>query len=380
MVIKKNDLAIINRAFWPKSPVIGEALLKLAEEAAKSGSVCVITQSSLNISKKLMKAKRGKRVNIKACSSFSNVNSNLITRLLDGFIFMLWTSYSLIITRPKKIYISTNPPIFLPFIVFLYSAIFRAKYYYHLQDIHPEAANIIIPLNRHLFRFLSWLDSIVMRHASGIMTLSEEMKQYILSRSKTTAPILLVDNPAFIDTQITTIKKTKDIVFCGTAGRLQRIPLLLKSISEYLEEGGTLNFTFIGSGVYLSEIKKMSQKYSSVSCLGFLPSEDAAAIVGQHHWALLPINDEVTRYAFPSRSSSYVVSNCKILAICSKNTSVATWLEENKLGIVSSPDVPTIVSYFKAIEKGMCVDFNQTNKIDFSTALFVKKTLAFIEK
>ena len=97
-MIKKNDLVIINRAFWPQSPVIGEALLKLAEEAAKSGSVCVITQSSINISEKLMKAQRGEGVNIKACSSFSNVNSNIITRLLDGFIFMLWTVYSLIIT------------------------------------------------------------------------------------------------------------------------------------------------------------------------------------------------------------------------------------------------------------------------------------------
>ena len=217
-MIKKNDLAIINRAFWPQSPVIGEALLKLAEEAAKSRRVYVITQSSINISEKLMKAKRGKKVNIKACSSFSNVNSNIITRLLDGFIFMFWTVYSLVITRPKKVYVSTNPPIFLPFIVFLYCFVFRAKYYYHLQDIHPEAANIIIPLNRQLFLFLLRLDSIVMRHASGIMTLSEEMKQYILSRSETTAPILLVDNPAFIDAQITMIKKQKILFFVERLG------------------------------------------------------------------------------------------------------------------------------------------------------------------
>ncbi|WP_458735730.1 hypothetical protein [Zobellella taiwanensis] len=40
---KKTGLAIVNRSFWPKNQVIGEALLRFAEHAAKTQSVCVIT-------------------------------------------------------------------------------------------------------------------------------------------------------------------------------------------------------------------------------------------------------------------------------------------------------------------------------------------------
>jgi len=373
------DLAIVNRGFWPEGQLIGEALLALAEKSAESKRVCVITQSDENIRKALNNSKRGGKIHLKECHSRSNANSNISVRLLDGFIFMLWTIYSLITTRPKKVYISTNPPIFLPFVIFLYCAIFRAKYYYHLQDIHPEAANIVLPLNKKVYLFLSWIDSIVMRHATGIMTLSEEMKEHILTRSKTTTPILLIDNPALIEKNTAIINKTKDVIFCGTAGRFQKIPLLLESIKKYLHNGGMLNFTFVGRGVYQAEIQLMSEEFNSVSYLGFLSAKEAEYIVSQHHWALLPIDDEVTNYAFPSKSSSYVVSNCHILAICSENTSVSNWVKNNKLGIVSNPDVKSIISHFKSIEQWDKTNKRHNHKLDFSISYFVEKTLDFIE-
>ena len=56
------DLVIINRSFWPIYPVIGEALLRLAESVDKSKKVAVITQDHSNIKKHLKKSKRGMKV------------------------------------------------------------------------------------------------------------------------------------------------------------------------------------------------------------------------------------------------------------------------------------------------------------------------------
>src|SRR5690554_7658079 len=39
--------------------------------------------------------------------------------------------------------------------------------------------------------------------------------------------------------------------------------------------------------------------YEQVDYLGFIPATEAAELVNQHRWALLPIDDEVTKYAFP---------------------------------------------------------------------------------
>ena len=45
-----------------------------------------------------------------------------------------------------------------------------------------------------------------------------------------------------------------------------------------------------------------------VEYLGIISATDAAELINQHCWALLPIDDEVTKYAFPSKSSVYALS------------------------------------------------------------------------
>jgi len=61
-------VAIINRSFWPVYPVIGEALLRLAERLTKKNlDVYVCFQDQRNFFQdKLKKAGRGKGVNFKA--------------------------------------------------------------------------------------------------------------------------------------------------------------------------------------------------------------------------------------------------------------------------------------------------------------------------
>ena len=80
MAIKKTDLVIVNRSFWPQGQVIGEALLQFAEEAAKDGSVCVITQAYEDLSQKFVTEGRGKSVEVKACKSYTTSSSGFLSR------------------------------------------------------------------------------------------------------------------------------------------------------------------------------------------------------------------------------------------------------------------------------------------------------------
>ena len=83
-----------------------------------------------------------------------------------------------------------------------------------------------------------------------------------------------------------------------------------------------------------------------------MPAEKAAQLNADYEWSLLPIEDEVTRYAFPSKASSYVYSGSKILAICGEQTSVARWVVENRLGFVVPPDVSAVCMFFRGVEAG----------------------------
>ncbi|PIE24854.1 MAG: glycosyltransferase [Neptuniibacter caesariensis] len=346
------DLVIINRSFWPIYPVIGEALMRFSEEQAVDKRVGVILQDHANIKKKLFTEKRGEGVDFYPCYAFSISGSSVFRRGVDAVFFMLWVFAVLTIKRPKKVYVSTDPPVVVPFIVMIYSIIFRAEYIYHLQDIHPEATNVVIPIRPWLFRLLKWLDSITMRHADIIITITQEMEDEILNRSHTRAPIETIFNPSVSFDEVSVPEnKIEGFVFCGNAGRLQRIPLLIEAIDQYYIKGGSLPFVFAGAGVYEQDIKELSERHEYVDYRGFISASDAAQLNASYSWAILPIEDEVTRYAFPSKSSSYVFSGAKILAICGESTSVASWVVDNKLGVVVAPDVNAICECFVSIEK-----------------------------
>jgi hypothetical protein len=349
----KMDVVVINRSFWPIYPVIGEALLRFCEKAASECRVGVIMQDHVGIREKLDEAQRGKGVEFFPCKALTSSSSGLFLRMIDTVFFMLWVVGVLLWQRPKTVYVSTDPPILVPFIVMLYARVFRAQFVYHLQDIHPEATNVVVKLNSFMYDILRKLDCLTMRRADQLITITEQMADQIRQRSGTEAPIRVLANPAVSFDEVSfPSQKKPGFSFCGNAGRLQRIPLVINTIAEYLDGGGTLEFVFAGSGVFAKDLKALSEKYEKVMYLGLVTPLQAAQLNATYEWALLPIEDEVTRYAFPGKTSSYVFSGAKILAICGKKTSVADWVTDKKLGTCADPNVEAIVSVYRAIETG----------------------------
>jgi len=350
-VFRRYDLVIINRSFWPIYPVIGEGLLRLAENLAPLKKIAVIMQDHENIKKNLKKFNRGYGVQFFPGWAFSNSSSSLIKRILDTLFFMFWVLICLIKTRPKNIYVSTDPPILIPFVVAIFSKIIGAKYIYHLQDIHPEATNVVTKLNNYFFKFLKKIDNFTLKNAKTLITLNKEMKNEITNRINDQKEITIIENPSIPLDVSSSSEKVSGFSFTGNLGRLQRVPLLIDSIKEYKKRGGKLKFSFAGSGIFSNQIHELSNENSLVYYHGLVSSNQAANISAKYEWALLPIDDQITRYAFPSKISSYVCSGAKILAICGKNTSVAKWIVSNQAGIVINPSVDELIDTFFKIEK-----------------------------
>lgn len=352
-MFERLDLAIINRSFWPVYPVIGEALMRFAEQQAEKQKVGVILQDHAGIRRQLLQHQRGEQVRFYPAHAFSVSGSSILRRALDTVFFMLWVFCVLLLKRPRKVYVSTDPPVLVPFIVMLYCAMFQARYVYHLQDIHPEAANVVIPVKPWLFRVLRWLDCVTMRRANLLITITQEMADQIRLRSATQSSIPVLSNPSVSFDEVNVPEnKTLGFTFCGNAGRLQRIPLLIDSIERYYQRGGKLPFVFAGAGVYADDLERLAQKYSNVYYKGLVSATNAAQLNADYVWALLPIEDEVTRYAFPSKSSSYVFSGALIATVCGSETSVAQWVSNNRLGVVIEPEPEALCRFFLDVEQG----------------------------
>jgi len=353
-MFKRLDLAIINRSFWPVYPVIGEALMRFAEQQSREQAVAVILQDHADIKTHLKRDNRGQGVQFFPCHALSVSGSSILRRAFDAVFFMLWVFSILLLKRPKKVYVSTDPPVLVPFVVMIYCKLFRANYVYHLQDIHPEAANVVIPVKPLLFRFLKAMDAVTMRHADLLITITKEMAEQIRKRSATVSPIKLLANPSVsFEHVVVPLTKKTGFTFCGNAGRLQRMPILIQAIKQYCQAGGTLPFVFAGAGVYANQLQELAETYVNVSYKGQVSASVAAQLSADYEWALLPIEDQVTQYAFPSKSSSYVFSGAKILAICGEHTSVAEWVTANGLGVVIEPNIDSLCQQFFAIESGV---------------------------
>ena len=102
--------------------------------------------------------------------------------------------------------------------------------------------------------------------------------------------------------------------------------------------------------MHAPDVEALANAYEQVDYLGVIPATEAAELVNQHRWALLPIDDEVTKYAFPSKSSGYALSGAGVLAVCGEDTSVARWVEALEVGVVCPADHGALVKCFFSLE------------------------------
>lgn len=384
---KQKKIVIINRSFWPLYPVIGDALLTLSEELENGGnSVSIIMQGNSEFKSNLKANKRGKNVKFFRIKAITASSSSITSRVLEAILFLFWVILILIWVRPEKIYVSSDPPVIVPFAVMVFSCFSKSKYVYHLQDIHPEATNIVKKLNQFIFNILLMMDRLSLQHAEQIVTITETMAKEIQERSKPKGPIHILGNPSSSFKNIKKLSfKKNGFVFCGNAGRLQRIPLLLNSIRAYLLNGGQFKFVFAGGGIYSTKLEELSREFKLFEYLGPISQLEAAQLNADYKWAILPIEDEVTRYSFPSKTSSYLTAGANIIAICGKQTNVAKWVCENRLGIVVEPDVKKLMEAFFLIEKRSGVFFGVNMDRDklasnYSIENFVDRLAKIISK
>lgn len=372
MFKKKYDLAIINRSFWPTYPVIGEALLRLAEKVGPTKRVVILSQGEEKLSDLFVKNSRGRNVDASTLLIAARSNMSILRRVFESLLFMFWVFSKLCIMRPKTVYVSTDPPVLVPFIVMIYSKIFRARYVYHLQDIHPEITSVYLGRKGTIFKVVKWLDNLTLKNASKIVVLSSQMEDTIRNRASIRCPIEVVDNPS-IDLNVRSdTADPKALVFCGNAGRLQRIPLLINAIRAHYAQGGGLKFHFVGSGVFSNELLSLSEEFENVIYHGFLPPKETAKIVINCTWGLLPIDDEVTKFAFPSKSSTYAASGLSIIAICGEESSVGQWIRGNSAGFLIEPNTDALVKCFTEIDENIL-----KHKVDKNKLQDIRQRLSF---
>ena len=340
---------IVSRDFWPNSAAIGDGLMCLARTLSKTNKTYVVTMSRQNLSElDSLESGGTSSISFHIARPLTNSSSGIFFRVIELIYFSFWLLISLLRSNPSIVYMATNPPLLVPFVVAVYCKIFRKKYVYHVQDIHPEATSLLISIPGFVISTFQAVDTWVLNNAYRVVTLTEDMRVSLQARGVKRDDITLIENPSTVSSALSQ-DKVQGVVFSGNAGRLQLMDIVLEAIERYLQADGQLKFCFVGAGVYKGRLFDLARRYQKFSYEGHVDGETALKITSGYRWALLPIMPEVLSYAYPSKIPGYISAGCEIISVTSHETSLAKWVESSGCGKNVEPSVDALIKCFNEL-------------------------------
>lgn len=298
-------------------------------------------------------------VSVKRCWVFRENKANIITRILNVFLYCSALFITILRQRPDVVTASTFPPVIAGWSASLAARIVGAKFIYHLQDIHPEVSKYSGgKLGKGLpFRFLVWLDNKTLRRANAIVVLSQDMANTLRARDIGDLPITVINN-FLLDShgasQSSPVKFRKSdgkyrVIFAGNLGRFQNLLLLADGISGCFHNHPELELLFLGDGSALPELKKKWGDHPQVQFAPFLPFAQARELITEADLGLVSLLPYIYRVSYPSKMMTYLGLGTPVLALVEPHSALACEISEHGLGIV--PDTSTVGAITAALEK-----------------------------
>lgn len=344
-------ILLVHRFFYPDSPPYAKILDDMRQFFITEGHTVDVLSSKPSY-KKNDRLKQEKFVTKETVNStifrlpVLKSNKESLNKLFN-FLWFPFVVFCFLLFKKKYdiVTVSTNPPVLLAFSVALAAKIKGFKLIYHCMDIHPEIGNISGEFkNKTIFNILKKMDNFTCRTASKIVVLSSDMKNSLLKRDpslETKIEIInnydLSDGEKSTETFFTEEKGIKRIVFTGNLGRFQNLESLINAIKTY---GCIENFEliFVGEGKSLNSLKELASGFDCIKFIPHQPVSVARKIIEEAHMGIVSLENEIIKYAYPSKTMTYLAEGTPILVCVTNKCDLSTFILENKLGIVVNPD------------------------------------------
>tara|TARA_B100000242_G_scaffold126304_1_gene89061 strand:+ start:8639 stop:9814 length:1176 start_codon:yes stop_codon:yes gene_type:complete len=277
--------------------------------------------------------------------------SNYFSRILS------WIKYSLyglfVILNSSKndlILITTNPPIFGIF-VYPFLKIKNLKYVLVIYDIYPE-----VIINHGIFKnknfiILIWnfLNKILYKNSSLIITLTESMKNHLLS--KYSIPKIEVI-PPWVDTvNISPIPNEQNplakeyipdgkfvVMYSGNMGKTHDIISILEA-AVILKDIDKIQFLLIGQGPGYEIANNFveSNELKNVNLFPFQPIYKLKYTLALASISIVSIKSGFDDFLIPSKTFFYLAAGSPLISISSSNSELSRLVLNNNIGVVVSP-------------------------------------------
>lgn len=343
-------ILVAHRYYWPDSPPYALILKELVDEWRAHGHTVDVLSSlpSYKASSAQLSALRfeaeefGSTWRLPLESEAGRPLRRVYNAVRLG-LALLWRA---LLGRYDVIMISTAPPILAGFFAAVAARVTRAKFIYHCMDIHPEIGRISGEFSNALvFRLLRSLDAWSCRAARQVVVLSEDMAESIRSRPHCDAVQCSVINnfalpsgkserayvPGWPDARFV-------LLFAGNVGRFQGLEQVVEAM-VLLKGRADISFVVMGEGVIREQLEMEAQsRGANIKFIAHQPIEVAKAAMRMASACYLGLRQGVHRYAYPSKTMTYLEQGAPIIASIEPKSSVARDLERWGCGVNVRPD------------------------------------------
>jgi glycosyltransferase involved in cell wall biosynthesis len=216
-----------------------------------------------------------------------------------------------------------------------------SAFVYHCMDLHPEIGRLSGEFSHPLvYRVLMRLDIAACRRAAAVVVLSDDMRDALLRRDRALANRIVVlnnfDLPAYgVEDREAPVSPRDDVVtvaFTGNLGRFQGLETVVTAVLSDAPAMGRIRLVLMGEGAAKGGLADQvaaapRERRDRVVLLPHGSVAQARALMRVADWGLVSLAPEVIRYAYPSKTATYLSEGLPVLAAVESGTALARDVE-----------------------------------------------------
>ncbi|WP_161958374.1 glycosyltransferase family 4 protein [Ornithinimicrobium cavernae] len=337
----------IHRYFWPDSPPYASFLRRIAGRWAEDGHQVEVLAGRPSYESARSRAGAAELVDgfrIRRIPVLRDLSGGW-RQLINLVAFPVFVSVRILLARsPDVVMCSTVPQVTLGWAVSVATRVRRGAFVYHCMDLHPEIGRISGEFrNPLLYRVLAQLDLATMRRAERIVVLSEDMRRAVLSRDpRLEGRVIVLNNwalPDFGEPEASPLPPPAEgvlrVVFTGNLGRFQGLEQVVSALA-FLPPHVRIEVVFMGEGRAKSDVEQATRLLEAPGIdVLFLPAGSASAakaLMRTAHLGLVTLVPGVVRYAYPSKTATYISQGLPLLVLCEQDSALAQSVTRLGLG------------------------------------------------
>ena len=237
---------------------------------------------------------------------------------------------------------------------------------FNVQDIFPY--NLVysggLKKNSPVFGVMAAEQRYAYRHSDHIITISEDMKETLITDGTPAEKIEVIYNWSYQDELYENLdlapvsymfdKNYFNVVYAGNIGVMQNVDILIDA-AKLMKNESNVWFHIIGNGVYKEKLETRAKEFgiTNISFWPMQPPELAPVIYSAADVNVIPLVKDVFRTALPSKTATCLACQKPIIFAIGKGSMFGQKaMEEAGCPVVESDDVEELVEAIRVVQSG----------------------------